>query len=334
MQITQFIIGTIMAASHLFVSYSLPVAVPRPVSFSPLSSTISGAGAAANKTNTVSSMGPWLKKLILRAAGAEGVAENVVNSQGKLFGIDGSRAAQAVLGKQETRYIMEPRTFTCMDTSGQAFAVWLNVLYLLPLTYLFGRFFVRSYLRRAERRASPTVQGHAVEKAGMDALKGVTREIRNAVIEMHGDENSEEASSANITGTNTPHPEAYEANVDNIMTAEQLRAEKKNEEIAKHPQSVRYQKSSKGSIGTPRNERAYEANVEDVMTRKQKDVNTKASKPESHPLGTKEFCGSGTGTNTPRDIKGYEANIEHIMDPNQQRINAAPQNSMAAKRAQ
>jgi hypothetical protein len=71
-----------------------------------------------------------------------------------------------------------------MDTSGQGFAIWLNVAYLLPLTYLFARFFVRSYLYRKE--PSQATHIHAAEKAGLDALKGVSREIQKAA-EMSGE---------------------------------------------------------------------------------------------------------------------------------------------------
>lgn len=82
------------------------------------------------------------------------------------------------------------RMITCMDTSGQGFAIWLNVLYLLPLTYLFARFFVRSYLYRKEPGKQPT-HIHAAERAGLDALKGVSREIQKAV-EVNGEASATE----------------------------------------------------------------------------------------------------------------------------------------------
>ncbi|EFY89533.1 hypothetical protein MAC_04388 [Metarhizium acridum CQMa 102] len=37
------------------------------------------------------------------------------------------------------------QTVSCINTSGQTFAIWSNVLYLAPLTVLFVRFFVQSY---------------------------------------------------------------------------------------------------------------------------------------------------------------------------------------------
>lgn len=145
-----------MAASYLFVLYTLP-----PVRSAPSSSAAGGAAAGGLS---------WIKQFAFRAAGAEGVAENVGNPGNNL-------------GPRE---ILQPgRMITCMDTSGQGFAIWLNVAYLLPLTYLFARFFVRSYLYRKEPGPQAT-HIEAAEKAGMDALKGVTREIQKAA-EMSGE---------------------------------------------------------------------------------------------------------------------------------------------------
>jgi hypothetical protein len=36
-------------------------------------------------------------------------------------------------------------TVACIDTSGQAFAIWLSVLYLTPLIGLFLQFFSQNY---------------------------------------------------------------------------------------------------------------------------------------------------------------------------------------------
>ncbi|PYH90018.1 hypothetical protein BO71DRAFT_335403 [Aspergillus ellipticus CBS 707.79] len=162
MQITQFIIGSAMAASYLFWSYTLPLddsAVLPPVDAAAVAAGAAGAGLV-----------PWLKKVAFRAAGAEGIAENV--------GVPDDSAAARVLR-------VGPMV-TCMDTTGQGFAIWLNVMYLLPLTYLFARFFVRSYLYRKDPGPQRPTSMHAAEKAGLDALKGVSREIRKAA-EMSGE---------------------------------------------------------------------------------------------------------------------------------------------------
>lgn len=63
-------------------------------------------------------------------------------------------------------------TVSCINTSGQTFAVWLNVFYLGPLMYLFMRFFYRSYIRRATPRVGKV---GAAAGAVVDAGKGVKR---------------------------------------------------------------------------------------------------------------------------------------------------------------
>ncbi|KAJ6043190.1 uncharacterized protein N7446_001386 [Penicillium canescens] len=167
MQITQFVFGTNMAAAYLFVHYTIPYP-----SGSPALSHLTQAAASAAASPVEAGMVPWLKKLAFRAAGAEGLAENV--------GTTGTAPIQ------ESGYSHE--MVTCMDTTGQAFAIWLNVSYLLPLTYLFARFFVRSYLNRKDPGVKQPTHMEAAEKAGMDALKSLSREIRRAAIE---GENSE-----------------------------------------------------------------------------------------------------------------------------------------------
>lgn len=168
MQITQFVFGTNMAAAYLFVHYTIPF----PSGSAALSQLTKAASIAATATAEAGSVA-WLKKLAFRAAGAEGIAENV----GTTFN---------VAPVQSSGYSQQ--MFTCMDTTGQAFAVWLNVSYLLPLTYLFARFFVRSYLNRKDPGIKQPTHMEAAEKAGMDALKSLSREIRKAAIE---GENSE-----------------------------------------------------------------------------------------------------------------------------------------------
>ncbi|KFY45672.1 hypothetical protein V494_00837, partial [Pseudogymnoascus sp. VKM F-4513 (FW-928)] len=73
-------------------------------------------------------------------------------------------------GAQDQKY----ETVSCINTSGQTFAVWLNVFYLGPLMYLFMRFFYRSYIRRATPRVGVGKVG-AAAGAVVDAGKGVKR---------------------------------------------------------------------------------------------------------------------------------------------------------------
>lgn len=168
MQITQFVFGTNMAAAYLFVHYTIPY----PSGSAALQHLTDAASAAASATTDVGAVS-WLKKLAFRAAGAEGLAENV-----------GTSFTAAPV--QQSGYSQQ--MMTCADTTGQAFAIWLNVSYLLPLTYLFARFFVRSYLNRKDVGVKQPTHMEAAEKAGMDALKSLSREIRKAAIE---GENSE-----------------------------------------------------------------------------------------------------------------------------------------------
>ena len=93
----------------------------------------------------------------------------------------------------------------CLHSNGQGFAVWLNVSYLLPLTFLFLRFFVRSYLYRKEPSVPQPTHIHAAEKAGLDALRGVSREIQKAV-EVNGETSEATEDESAIKALNTAAP--------------------------------------------------------------------------------------------------------------------------------
>jgi len=166
MQIIQFLVGASYAALHSFVSYTIPVQVPS------LATSVDNAVSAATTTvaASVSSAGfaNLVRKFLFRAAGEEGLAENVNGGNP-----GGHKLSNSV------PYHTEYQTIQCIDTSGQTFAIWFNVLYLTPLTVLFVRFFVKSYLRRSQKAAKGglSVKHRALENAGKDALKGVEREI-------------------------------------------------------------------------------------------------------------------------------------------------------------
>lgn len=147
MQIMQFVVGVFYAAAHSFVSYDVPVSV-------------------RSVAETVSTAAPdVLKKIIYRAAGAEGLAEKA--------------AAGTETVSRSVTESMHYEEVNCITTSGQTFAIWLNVFYLGPLMYLFMRFFYRSYIRRSTPK--PTANGHARVKAAegafMDASKGLERNL-------------------------------------------------------------------------------------------------------------------------------------------------------------
>jgi hypothetical protein len=171
MQIMQFLIGVTYAGVHSFISYSIPVQV-LPSSTPTLSSISSAATAVAS-----AGYGAVLKKFLLRAAAEESLAENVVGAN------PASQQAHAL--RHETRsagpkYHTGYQTVPCVETSGQTFAIWLNVLYLMPLTVLFVRFFIKSYIRRTSKACSHENRQDQIEKAGLDALKGIERELNGS----------------------------------------------------------------------------------------------------------------------------------------------------------
>lgn len=185
MQIIQFLVGASYAALHSFVSYSIPVQIPIMAKVSSVASVASTAiSSAVAAVATDAGIHSFLKKVLLRAAGEEGVAENVGAAQPAttehahprwMDKIDHRDSAEQV--RYETRY----QTVPCVETSGQTFAIWLNVLYLAPLTVLFVRFFIKSYLRRTGQRSGkperPESRHEAVEHASFDALKGIERRM-------------------------------------------------------------------------------------------------------------------------------------------------------------
>jgi len=130
-----------------------------------------------------------LRKLIYRAAGDEGLAQNIVIPGVPLPAYE---AQQVLQGNPETHnsiqdffrntvdrivYRTEYQTVPCVDTSGQAFAIYLNLIYLAPLTGLFMRFFFKSYLRRTSPNTKHQSKLTAITKASRDATHGVEREI-------------------------------------------------------------------------------------------------------------------------------------------------------------
>ena len=123
--------------AHLFIAYDIPVQTPYSV-ISGVSSAIptvtsSLVSELSSATVTAGAMS-WLKKAALRAAGEEGLAENVRNSAGESFGIDAVHASEAERMLEEVKYKLEYQQIDCLDTSGEAFAILLNFLYLAPLT--------------------------------------------------------------------------------------------------------------------------------------------------------------------------------------------------------
>lgn len=202
MQITQFLVGTTYAACHLFVSYTVPVSVAYQVaekvapklnstSVSSVVSSATSAAAAALPTATGAAVA-FLRKLIYRAAGDEGLAENIA-VPGQPLPYHQQQQALAAGQRPEHPiehffhhphetvnkiiYRNEYQSVPCIDTSGQAFAIYLNLIYLTPLTFLFMRFFFKSYLRRTSPNTKHQTKHTAITKAARDASHGVAREL-------------------------------------------------------------------------------------------------------------------------------------------------------------
>ena len=139
LQIGQFVVGTAYAMAHFFIAYTVPVRTPYTVTrkiVSAVTSTVTdipaSEGTAAAAASTIGKFGGLLKKIALRAAGEEGLAENVRDEHGEVFGREAEHLVETL--RAETKYKDTWKRVSCLDSSGQTFAVLLNVVYLLPLT--------------------------------------------------------------------------------------------------------------------------------------------------------------------------------------------------------
>ncbi len=176
MQIMQFLVGASYAMSHSFISYAVPVVI-RVAKTTTTAAAAAATAVAAEPTpaTILDSVRGWLTNavsLVTSAAAAQDTAT--------------PPAPEAIV--EEVLYGQQ--VVPCITTSGETFAIWLNVLYLAPLTYLFAKFFVTSYLRRSSaesaRVKSRAVDGERIrrlsgvslaEKAGWDAAKDLEKEV-------------------------------------------------------------------------------------------------------------------------------------------------------------
>ena len=162
---------------HTFVSYTLPVttttttSIPSGNTAAPSDSVLPTVAAQALDS---------IKQLIFGAASAPAPqAEPVAQPS----------VSEAVT-TTETHYITQP----CIMTTGETFAIWLNVLYLAPLTYLFVSFFIASYVKRSN--AANKISGRhdasrnvaLAEEAGWDAAKGLEKEVYGGESMVSGDD--------------------------------------------------------------------------------------------------------------------------------------------------
>ena len=195
LQISQIIFGALYAFAHLFVAYDIPIeeaysyvhslSTALPSTFSEVTSTLTSAISSAT---TAAGLGSWLKKAALRAAGEEGLAENVRNYQGKTFGIDAIHAAEVEKAQEEIRYRLSSQRVHCLDNSGQVLAILMNLVYLAPLLYMFITFFYDSYMARAHSEPPKPTKEENITQSSQDAVKDIEREIREAVEGQQGGE--------------------------------------------------------------------------------------------------------------------------------------------------
>ena len=192
LQIFQFVFGVSYAVAHLFIAYTRPVSTPYlfihslssalPTAASSLPSALTSATATAGLSS-------WLKKAALRAAGEEGLAENVRNAQGEHFGIDAIHAAEVEKAQEEIRWRSEWQVTHCLDTPGQVFAILLNAIYLLPLTILFLRFFTQRYITGTKQHVPPETKAQVAKESAKEAIRDLETEIKEAMDEeQHTDE--------------------------------------------------------------------------------------------------------------------------------------------------
>ncbi|KAK0285132.1 hypothetical protein LTR35_005334 [Friedmanniomyces endolithicus] len=160
LQIAQFVFGASYAAVHLFVAYDIPLQTSYQVASIVERAASSASSVAVAATSSVSSViatptprdwAAWTKKMLLRAAGEEGLAERVRDRYHHLASEEIEKKIEHFNEQTfETHWRTEWTKVQCIDTTGQAFAIYLNLLYLAPLTGLFLRFFVRAYTQRGQ----------------------------------------------------------------------------------------------------------------------------------------------------------------------------------------
>jgi hypothetical protein len=145
LQISQFLIGITFATMHLFVEYTVPVSTPHTWTKT-VNQVVSAASAAVSQvaheaasqaSAAVESpgIGLFLKQLLLRAIGEAGMAKKIgQDAQQKPQFIPQSNLNITEHIQKETQWKTQNEFINCIDTEGQAFAIWLNVFYLAPLT--------------------------------------------------------------------------------------------------------------------------------------------------------------------------------------------------------
>jgi GNS1/SUR4 family len=215
LQISQFIVGIAFASMHLFFHYSVPVSTPYTWTKT-VSSVISAASAAA--TSAASEMasqasavaeapglGLFLQKMLYRALGEEGLARRV----GQQFKAKTPTVPQPHINvteaiQRETKWRTQYMFIPCIDTEGQAFAIWLNVFYLAPLTLLFAQFFIRSYLSGPRSASKRPKKSDGASKVSADTARDASRQQEKPRATENGTSHTSEGKSGQRSASNTP----------------------------------------------------------------------------------------------------------------------------------
>lgn len=136
-------------------------------------------------------------------------ATTVESVHALLFGSGAAARRVKTVVSDDASYVSQP----CIVSSGETFAIWLNVVYLAPLTYLFVSFFIASYVKRsnaankfagkgaaARRLSNVNVDVALAEKAGWDAARGLEREVYGGERMVRSGSNSPVREDAKATG--------------------------------------------------------------------------------------------------------------------------------------
>lgn len=123
MQILQLFFGMLLASSYLFVTY-IPTSFPQHIRPSVGVADYTGLWNEATSIlagNATLSSSPTLQGTILSNKAIDAKIASSLNANGRA---------------------------PCLSSSGQSFALILNVVYLIPLIFLFVNFYVNSYLKK------------------------------------------------------------------------------------------------------------------------------------------------------------------------------------------
>jgi hypothetical protein len=321
MQITQFLVGSAFAAIHLFISYTVPVSVaykvaekvalkatPEAVASSVSSAAASATEAVADALPTVTGVAvAFLRKLIYRAAGDEGLAENIpvpghpvpVRQQQQVVAAEPAQhnAVHDFFHPHETVektfYRTEYQTVPCVDTSGQAFAIYVNLIYLAPLTFLFMRFFFKSYLRRSTPNTKRDQKARTISDAAGDASRKVERELDSL------DKSAEDAISSGVNlardavrgrrpangqvkderqGSMSPANQKFLDSVNRRVSQKLQELDEGAEASAQKAKQIAREVVAKAEEAGDKLEQAYEDNEEDMAEKAEANMNGKQKK--------------------------------------------------------